>query len=86
MTGDHRSRLYVITAFLGLVALCTYGIWHYGYQQALGQLDRQARADLTLAADRFTGQLRRYRELAVFMADHPVLTRLADDDAIRADV
>ena len=52
MTGDHRSRLFVITAFLGLVALCTYGIWHYGYKQALGQLDRQGRADLTLAADR----------------------------------
>lgn len=70
----------MIAAFLGVVALCTAGIWRYGYQQALGQLEKQGRANLTLAADRFTGQLRRYRELAVFMAEHPVLTGLRDDD------
>ncbi len=70
----------MIAAFLGLVALCSAGIWRYGYFQALNQLEKQGNADLTLAADRFAGQLRRYRELAVFMAEHPVLTRLADDE------
>ena len=80
MLGNIRSRLLVIAAFLAVIALCTAGIWRYGYQQALGQLEKQGRADLTLAADRFAGQLRRYRELAVFMAEHPVLTRLTDDE------
>jgi len=61
--------------FLLAVAASAAGIWRYGHVQALGQLEKQGRADLALAADRFTGELRRYRELAVLMADHPVFTR-----------
>ncbi len=76
MTGEIRSRLLIIAVFLGLVAAASAGLWRYGYLQALNQLEKQGSADLTLAADRFTGQLRRYRELAVFMAEHPVLTQL----------
>lgn len=84
MTGEFRSRLLIIVGFLALVLLCSLGIWRYGYQQALNQLERQGNADLTLAVDRFAGQLRRYRELAVFMAEHPVLTRLTDDEDAEA--
>jgi len=62
--------------FILAVALCAAGIWRYGYGQALDQLDKQGKSDLALAADRFTGQLRRYQELAVLMAEHPTLIAL----------
>ena len=86
MTGETRSKLMVITAFLLIVAALAAGIWRYGYAQALGQLEKQGRADLALATDRFTGQLRRYQELAVLMAEHPALARLkAGNDATAAN-
>ena len=71
-----RSRWLVVVAFLLAVAASAAGIWRYGYVQALAQLDRQGRADLALAADRFTGELRRFRELAVLMAGHPAFDTL----------
>ncbi|VAV90395.1 C4-dicarboxylate transport sensor protein [hydrothermal vent metagenome] len=86
MTGETRSKLMVITAFLLIVAALAAGIWRYGYGQALGQLEKQGRADLALATDRFTGQLRRYQELAVLMAEHPALASLnAGGDAAAAN-
>ena len=86
MTGETRSKLMVITAFLLIVAALAAGIWRYGYGQALGQLEKQGRADLALATDRFTGQLRRYQELAVLMAEHPALASLnAGGDAVAAN-
>ncbi|WP_306152026.1 ATP-binding protein [Roseovarius sp. MMSF_3281] len=87
MTSDSRLRLAVIALFVTVVALCAAGIWRYGYGQALDQLEKQGRADLALASDRFTGQLRRYQELAVLMADHPTLARVSagrDAQAARA--
>jgi len=76
MTSALRTRLAIVALFLLLVLLSAGGIWRYGYVQGLDQLDKQGRSDLALAADRFTGQLRRYQELAVLMADHPTLTAL----------
>ena len=87
MTSDSRLRLVVIALFVTVVALCAAGLWRYGYGQALHQLEKQGRADLALASDRFTGQLRRYQELAVLMADHPTLARVSagrDAQAARA--
>jgi two-component system C4-dicarboxylate transport sensor histidine kinase DctB len=66
-------RLALIAAFLVLVAIVAAGVWRYGYVQALNQLSRQAEADLARASDRLTGQLQRYRELAVLTADRPAL-------------
>lgn len=40
---------------------------------SLIRLPRVARADLALAADRLSTGLQRYRELAVLLADHPVV-------------
>lgn len=81
-----KTRLAVITLFCVAVAVCAAGIWRYGYVQALGQLEQQGRADLALAADRFTGELRRFQELAVLMADHPELEALAaGEDSAAAD-
>jgi len=81
------KRLAVVALFVLVVALLAGGIWRYGYGQALDQLEKQAKSDLALAADRFTGQLRRYQELAVLMAGHPELRALrrgADSDAAGA--
>jgi two-component system C4-dicarboxylate transport sensor histidine kinase DctB len=77
MTAESRLRIVVIALFLAAVAICAAGLWRYGYGQALHQLEKQGRADLALASDRFTGQLRRYQELAVLMADHPTLARVS---------
>ncbi len=68
-----RPRLFVIAAFLAAVTAFSAGVWWYGYVSALGQLEQRARSDLALASDRLTGELRRFRELAVLTADHPQL-------------
>lgn len=76
-----------ILAYLIAVALFVSGVWWYGYVAALGQLERRAQSDLTLAADSLTAELRRYRELAVLTADRPqlgaVLAGLGTLEAVR---
>ena len=59
--------------FVLLVAAMTAGVYRYGLGQALDQLAQRGRADLALAADRVTGHLQRYQDLAVLLADHPAL-------------
>ncbi|MEM6374042.1 MAG: sensor histidine kinase, partial [Pseudomonadota bacterium] len=71
MGNGFLRRTLVVTGFVALVAAAAAGVWRYGYFQALDQLARQGRSDLALASDRLTGQLQRYRELAVLVADHP---------------
>ncbi|MFT5785913.1 MAG: two-component system C4-dicarboxylate transport sensor histidine kinase DctB [Ascidiaceihabitans sp.] len=73
MRREFLYRVTLIVAFLVLVLAVATGVWRYGYGQALNQLSRQAEADLALASDRLTGQLQRYRELAVLTADRPAL-------------
>ncbi|QFT60190.1 C4-dicarboxylate transport sensor protein DctB [Sulfitobacter sp. THAF37] len=58
-------------AFLAVVAALTAGVWRYFHAQGLDLLAERGRADLALAGDRLVGQLQRYRDLAVLMADHP---------------
>ena len=70
-----HPRFLVVALFLLAVAAIAGGIWRYAYVQALNQLEKQGRADLALAADRLTGELRRFRELAVLMAGHPAFAR-----------
>ena len=78
MTHVLRSRAIVVALFLLAVVLGATGIWRYAHVEALAQLERQGRADLALAADRLTGELRRFRELAVLMADHPAFERIGN--------
>lgn len=78
MTRIARTRWLLILTFLTLVAASAWGLWRYGYTQALGQLARQGASDLAVASDRLTGQLQRYRELAVLMADHPQVRAVLD--------
>ncbi|WP_300029581.1 ATP-binding protein [uncultured Roseobacter sp.] len=74
------QRFAMISVFLLAVAALSAGVWRYGYLQALDQLARQGRGDLALASDRLVGQLQRYRELAVLLADHPVMALLEQGD------
>ncbi|WP_299731036.1 ATP-binding protein [uncultured Tateyamaria sp.] len=71
MVDGYLRRTVVVLGFVAIVAAAAAGVWRYGYFQALDQLARQGRSDLALASDRLTGQLQRYRELAVLVADHP---------------
>ncbi len=60
-----------VLAFLLAVAVFSAGVWTLSWQSALRALSDQGRTDLTLASDRLTRHLLRYRELAVLLADHP---------------
>ncbi|WP_223421110.1 sensor histidine kinase [Tateyamaria pelophila] len=86
MSDGVIRRLAGVLAFLTLVAAVAGGVWRYGYFQALDQLDRQGASDLALASDRLKGQLQRYRELAVLVADHPQIGAvLAGEDVAAAE-
>ncbi|TMM54373.1 sensor histidine kinase [Sulfitobacter sabulilitoris] len=71
------QRSAIVLAFLATVATISAGVWRHGYLQALGQVAQQGRAALDLNSDRLVGQVQRARELAVLMADHPMMPALA---------
>lgn len=62
-----------LLAVVVAVAAIAAGVLRYGYMQALDGLSQRGEADLALASDRLTGQVQRYRDLAVLMATHPAL-------------
>ncbi|WP_276149907.1 MULTISPECIES: ATP-binding protein [unclassified Sulfitobacter] len=68
-----KQRALLVLAFLAIVLVLAAGVWRYAYDQGLDQLAARGQADLALAGDRLVGQLQRYRDLAVLMADHPVI-------------
>ncbi|MWD29783.1 sensor histidine kinase [Aquicoccus sp. SCR17] len=72
------TRAVLIAGFVALTFASSAAVWRYGYDQALDQVARRAEADLALASDRLTAQLKRYRELAVLLADHPHLAALTE--------
>ena len=74
ISRDLRRRLAIVLLFLGAVLGVAGGVWRYGYLQALDQLAQRGASDLTLTADRLTGQLQLYQQLAVLMAKHPAVT------------
>ncbi len=74
-----RQRAALVLAFLGIVILLSGFVWRTTYVQGLDQLAARGQADLALAADRLVGQLRRFRELSVLMADHPNLREALQD-------
>lgn len=73
MTKLFGRRSALAVTFVILVCLFAGGVWRVAYVSAVDQLVRRGQADLALAADGLTGQLERYRELAVLLADHPNL-------------
>jgi two-component system C4-dicarboxylate transport sensor histidine kinase DctB len=73
MTTTYRNSFIGIAAYLMAVAALVAGIWWYGYGAGLAQLGKRAESDLALAANGLVGELERFRELAVLMADHPLV-------------
>ncbi|MCF2872714.1 ATP-binding protein [Octadecabacter sp. G9-8] len=73
MLNALKLRVLAVAAFLVAVAVLSLGVGWVGYMSALDQLEQRGRSDLALASDRLTGELGRYRELAVLLADHPVV-------------
>ena len=69
-------RALILALYLALVAGFAGTVGWVALEDGLGRLEERARADLSLASDRLTGQLARYRELAVMLADHPALLPL----------
>jgi two-component system C4-dicarboxylate transport sensor histidine kinase DctB len=80
LTRAIKALMYLI--FVGVLG---WGVWSYGYGQALGQLSARGQSDLALAADRLVTGLQRYRSVAVLLSDHPDLGALHDQgDVTRA--
>lgn len=75
MNEGLRARAALVLAFLGVVAILSGFVWRTTYVQGLNQLAARGQANLALAGDRLVGELRRYRDLSVLMADHPVVYR-----------
>ncbi|MGC8202813.1 sensor histidine kinase [Aliiroseovarius sp. PTFE2010] len=67
------SRTFVLLGVLLVTLAAGLVVWTLAWRAAVDRAAERGEADLGLAADRLTGQLRRYRELAVLLADHPVL-------------
>lgn len=74
-----------IVGFVGCVAVLSLFVWRYSTHQGLAQLSGRGAADLALASDRLVGQLQRYRDLAVVMADHPQVVRMINGDLLPED-
>ncbi|MQQ07444.1 sensor histidine kinase [Epibacterium sp. SM1979] len=72
-----KNRWVAIVGFLAAVLTLSAIVWTYGFRQAVDTLAQRTAADLELASDRVTSQLQVYQELAVLMADHPEVRRLA---------
>ncbi|MGB3316376.1 MAG: ATP-binding protein [Albidovulum sp.] len=70
-------RILALMLFLALAGGVTGVVWWRALNDALTRLEERGRADLALAGDRLLGQLQRYREMTVLMADHPQVLRLA---------
>lgn len=66
----------MILLFLLAVAAGSRAVWNYGFDSALDQLGNRGRSDLALAGDRLTSELQSSRELAVFVAAHPMVKGL----------
>lgn len=80
MLNALQTRMIAIVAFLVAVTMFSVVVGWAGYLSALDQLEQRGRSDLALASDRLTGELERYRELAVLMADHPGVSAAVSGD------
>ena len=70
-------RATVLAAFVMVTCLLTGAAWWLALRDSLSRLAERGQADLALSGDRLTGQLQRFREMAVLMSDHPEVTALA---------
>ncbi|MFV0358949.1 sensor histidine kinase [Tropicimonas sp.] len=66
-------NLSVVLLYLLAVAGISGGIWWFALSKDLETISARGEADLSVASDRLVGQLQRYREVAVLLADHPAV-------------
>jgi two-component system, NtrC family, C4-dicarboxylate transport sensor histidine kinase DctB len=71
------SRAVAVALFLALVTAFAGFVAWVSLRDGLDRLAERGAADLSLSSGRLTGELQRYRELAVVFADHPTLLPLA---------
>ena len=83
MTRFLTRRLALVSAYLLAVAAFCAGVGWVAYGGALDQLERRGRADLALAGDSLRNELERFRNLGVFLADHPVVHARLQGEAAR---
>jgi len=69
-------RLFAIALYLLCVLALSGGVWWVAYTSALTQVSERGRSDLGSASERLIGQLERFRQVAVQLADHPVILAL----------
>ncbi|MBI1217641.1 MAG: sensor histidine kinase [Rhodobacteraceae bacterium] len=84
----YPGRAAALALYLLAVLVFATAVGWYALRDGMARLSERADADLSLAADQLTGQLERFRELAVLLTDHPVLAPLAETgtgDAVAAD-
>jgi two-component system C4-dicarboxylate transport sensor histidine kinase DctB len=72
-TGLWR-RISLVAAFVIAVGGVASALYSYAHTQALEQIAQRGRSDLALASDRLRAELQRYRELGIYLADHPLVT------------
>jgi len=70
-------RLLTIGVFLAAALGLSGLVGWVSFVSALDEVERRGESDLRLASQRLTGQLQRYAELAVVLADRPELEALA---------
>ncbi|NOX40591.1 MAG: sensor histidine kinase [Alphaproteobacteria bacterium] len=83
------NRLALGPLLLALVVAIVFGVRWFSFSAALVQLEARGQGDLALAVDRLSAQMRRYRELAVLLSDHPslmVLLKGGDDPEMVAAI
>lgn len=77
-----KRRLIEVCSLVLMVAVIGAGVYALAFRAELDQAAARARADLALSTDRLRSGLGRYRELSVFIAEHPtVLSLVLQSDA-----
>ena len=67
------SRYLLLFGVLASALLASLVVWEVSYRQGIKLAASTGRGDLNFAADRLQSHLRRYRELAVLIANYPTL-------------
>ena len=70
-------RIAIILTYLFAVVLFSATVGWLGFRAGVDQVAERGNADLRSAAERLTGQLARFRQIAVMLADHPEILQLA---------
>jgi len=79
-------RLFAIALYLLCVLALSGGVWWVAYTSALTQVSERGRSDLGSASERLIGQLERFRQVAVQLADHTVILALTTGEGDTNDV